>query len=227
LLGACLAYLLGSLPFGVWVARSRGVDIQRVGSGNTGATNVLRALGTEAAVFVLLLDAAKGFLGAALGHWAAGALGGGLALGAVVGGLAAFSGHNWSFLLGFKGGRGVATGAGAALFILPFEMALGVTTVVVVVFLTRYVSLGSILGAAVVAIAALLRPHGWESRVFAVLATTMIIYRHRPNIARLRNGTESRIGERVAPPGSGSGDRDGSGGGRGTRAAGAGRGESG
>ena len=223
MLGACLAYVLGSLPFGVWVARSRGVDIQRVGSGNTGATNILRALGAGAAVFVLLLDAAKGFLGAALGHWAAGAFGAGPALGAVVGGLAAFSGHNWSFLLGFKGGRGVATGAGAALFILPFEVALGLAAVVGVVFLTRYVSLGSILGAAVVATAALLRPHGWESKLFAVLAATVIIYKHRPNIERLLNGTESKIGERVGPPGSGGG----SAGARGRQATGADRGEPG
>jgi glycerol-3-phosphate acyltransferase PlsY len=198
--GAILAYLLGSMPFGYWVARARGVDIQKVGSGNIGATNVLRALGPRAAVPVLTMDVLKGFFGAGLASWTALAMGGSPSLGAVAGGLAAFAGHNWSFLLRFTGGRGVATGAGAALYIMPGAVALGLVVVVVTVALTRYVSLGSLLGAASVATYALLGGFTVEEKIFAVLAAAVIVYKHRPNIGRLLAGTESKFGQRVNLP---------------------------
>lgn len=200
-LGAVLAYLLGSMPFGYWAARSRGVDIQKVGSGNIGATNVLRALGPRAAVPVLAMDVLKGFAGAWLAAWCAGRLGGAASLGAVAGGFGAFCGHNWSFLLGFTGGRGVATGAGAALYIMPQAVLLGLAVVIVTVALTRYVSLGSILAAASVAMYALLSSMPLEKRIFAAAAAAVIIYKHRPNIRRLLAGTESKLGQRLAPRG--------------------------
>lgn len=201
LIGALAAYLLGSMPFGYWAARARGVDIRSVGSGNIGATNVLRALGPRAAAPVLVMDMLKGFLGAAAGVWCAGRFGGGASLGAVVGGLAAFSGHNWSFLLGFRGGRGVATGAGAALYIMPQAVLLGLAVVVVTVAVTRYVSLGSILAASAVALYALLGAMPPEKKLFAVLAAAVIVYRHQPNIGRLLAGTEAKFGQRLGRPG--------------------------
>jgi len=199
LLSAAAAYVIGSLPFGFWLAKARGIDIQKVGSGNIGATNVLRALGPRAAVPVLVMDVLKGFVGAALGARIAGLAGGDPSLAAVVGGLAAFAGHNWSFLLGFKGGRGVATGAGAALYLLPAGVLLGVAVLVLVVIITRYVSLGSILAATTVGLYTLVTPFPLEKRIFAVAAVSIIIYKHRPNIGRLLAGTESKFGQRVGP----------------------------
>ncbi|MDP2871418.1 MAG: glycerol-3-phosphate 1-O-acyltransferase PlsY [Bacillota bacterium] len=197
LLSAGMAYVIGSLPFGFWLAKARGIDIQKVGSGNIGATNVLRALGPRAAVPVLIMDILKGFVGAALAAQISRATGGNPSLAAVIGGLAAFAGHNWSFLLGFRGGRGVATGAGAALYVLPYGVLLGVTVLVAVVFVTRYVSLGSILAAASVAAYALAVPFPPERRIFALAAASVIIYKHRPNIGRLLSGTESKFGQRI------------------------------
>lgn len=212
LLSAAAAYLIGSLPFGFWLAKARGIDIQKVGSGNIGATNVLRALGPRAAAPVLLMDVLKGYAGAALAAQIASAAGGNPSLAAVIGGLAAFSGHNWSFLLRFSGGRGVATGAGAALYILPLGVLLGVSVFLVVVAVTRYVSLGSILAAASVAAYVLAVPFPPEKRIFAVLAASIIVYKHRPNIRRLISGTESKLGQRA--DGAGAGGRGGPGGDR-------------
>jgi len=192
-----LAYLLGSMPFGVWFARSRGVDIQRIGSGNTGATNVLRALGPRAAIPVLLLDVGKGFFGAMLAQRLAVSLGGDPGVAAVLGGLAAFSGHNWSFMLGFTGGKGVAAAAGAALYLLPQVVLVGVGVFVATAALTRYVSLGSILAAATVAGITLAGAYPLERQMFALVGAGVIIYKHRANIKRLLAGTESRLGERV------------------------------
>ncbi len=203
LLGMAIAYVLGSLPFGYWVARVRGVDIQKVGSGNTGATNVLRALGPKAAIPVLLLDVGKGFGGAWLGQTLAAALGGDPSLAAVLGGLAAFAGHNWSLFLHFTGGKGVSAGAGAALYLLPVGVALGVTVFVLTIAITRYVSLGSILAAASVGVFTLLGPYPADRKVFALLAAVLIVYRHRANIGRLLAGTEARFGQRLSAGGSG------------------------
>lgn len=198
LLAVAIAYVLGSLPFGYWVARSRGVDIQKIGSGNTGATNVLRALGPKAAIPVLLLDVGKGFFGAWLGQTLAIALGGDPSLSAVLGGLAAFAGHNWSVFLHFTGGKGVSAGAGAALFLLPSAVALGLGVMVITVALTRYVSLGSILAAVAVGTYTLLGSFAVDRKIFALLAAVLIVYRHRANISRLLAGTESKFGQRVS-----------------------------
>lgn len=197
LLSAVAGYVIGSLPFGFWLAKARGIDIQRVGSGNIGATNVLRALGPRAAVPVLIMDMLKGFVGAALGARIAVALGGDPSQAAVIGGLAAFAGHNWSFLLGFSGGRGVATGAGAALYLVPYGVVLGLAVLVLAVSATRYVSLGSILAAASVAAYTLAVPFPLEKRLFVVLAASVIIYKHRPNIRRIMAGTEAKFGQRL------------------------------
>lgn len=199
LLGLIGAYLLGSLPFGYWAARLRGTNIRETGSGNIGATNVLRTLGPGVAVPVLLLDAGKGYFGAAMAAALAARFGGDPALAAVLGGLAAFAGHNWSFLLGFSGGKGVAAAAGAAVYLIPVPLAAGVVTVVLVVALTRYVSLGSIVAVTVAALLTVFGTYPLAHKVFAVVAASVIVYRHRANIRRLLAGTEARFGQRIKP----------------------------
>lgn len=186
-----LAYLFGSVPAGVLVGRAYGVDLRKVGSGNIGATNALRALGPGPALVVALFDAFKGGVAVGLAR----ALGlEGPALGGVA--LAAVLGHNYSLFLGFKGGKGVATSFGTLLFLDPvlaaYVFPLGVGTMLI----TRYVSAGSMLGgmAAVVLALALGRPL-WEVLTVASMAL-LIFWTHRENLKRLRAGTERRLGER-------------------------------
>lgn len=213
-LGALLAYLLGSLPFGFWLAKARGTDLQKVGSGNTGATNVLRALGPAAAAPVLILDVGKGFFGAMLAGRLAAALGGDPALAGVLGGLAAFAGHNWSFLLRFTGGKGVSAAAGAALFLVPQVVLVAVAVFVATIAITRYVSLGSILAVLTFMVVILLGGHPPAVDAFAVVAAALIIYKHRANLRRLRSGTEAKFGQRLGSKAGGAGPAAGSGPGR-------------
>ncbi|MBF6593689.1 MAG: glycerol-3-phosphate acyltransferase [Thermaceae bacterium] len=187
-----LAYLFGSIPAGAWVARYYGVDIQKVGSGNTGATNIQRTLGNWPAVLVALFDVFKG----GIAVLAARLLGlEGLLLGAVA--LAAVLGHNYSAFLGFKGGKGVATSFGTLIFFDPVVglsvLPIGIATMV----LTRYVSAGSLVGgvAAVVITIALGKPF-WQVLTVTVLAG-LIFWTHRENLRRLQAGNERRFGEKT------------------------------
>ena len=198
------AYFLGSVPFGYIVVRLKmGVDIRTVGSGNVGATNVGRALGRGWGIFVFTLDVLKGFLPVL-----AALLLDGLSVGAqrlplaiILVGLAAIVGHNWSIFLGFKGGKGVATSSGVFLAIFPLGLVLSLVVWAVVVKLTRYISLGSMIGAvALLLFAILLRddPFGagrWLT-AFAALAAVMNIARHHANIRRLIAGAEGKIGKK-------------------------------
>jgi glycerol-3-phosphate acyltransferase PlsY len=187
-----LAYLFGSIPAGVVVARTYGVDIRKVGSGNIGATNVLRALGWGPALVVAFFDVFKGgiavLIARALGlaDW----LLGGVALMAVLG-------HNYSVFLGFKGGKGVATSFGTLLFLDPFLALWTFPIGVSVMLITRYVSAGSLAGgvAAFVLSLALIRPP-WEVATVFLMAS-LIFWTHRENLKRLQEGTERRLGERV------------------------------
>ncbi len=202
---ALAAYLLGSIPTGYLVARSRGVDIRTVGSGNIGATNVLRILGKPAGILVLLVDALKGFIAARYVGWFAYKI---LAGGAeessttdealkIIGGIAGILGHNYTCWLRFKGGKGMATSAGVTLALVPIAMAMSVVTFVIVCFTTRYVSLASISAAVVLPLAA-----WWPARSSrtmigaAAVMGVLAIYKHRANIQRLMNGTENRIGKK-------------------------------
>ncbi|MFS8664569.1 MAG: glycerol-3-phosphate 1-O-acyltransferase PlsY [Limnochordales bacterium] len=182
-------YLLGAVPFGFLAGRLWGrVDIRAVGSGNIGATNVLRILGPLPAVLVLVLDAAKGWTAVA------GATGLGLGDWAVAGAaLVAVAGHNWPVFLGFRGGRGIATALGVLIALAPAVAGLLAAVWLLVVVLTRYVSLASIIAAVLVPV--VLVAGGWPLPYIAagtVLAVTAV-WRHRPNIARLLKGTEHRI----------------------------------
>ncbi|RTG98425.1 glycerol-3-phosphate 1-O-acyltransferase PlsY [Thermus scotoductus] len=186
-----LAYLLGSVPAGVLVARTYGVDIRKVGSGNIGATNVLRALGPGPALVVAFFDVFKGGIAVLIARAVGieGPLLGGVALAAVLG-------HNYSLFLGFKGGKGVATSFGTLLFLDPILALWTFPIGVSVMLLTRYVSAGSMTGgvAATVLALALARPL-WEV-VTVALMTLLIFWTHRENLKRLQAGTERRLGEK-------------------------------
>jgi glycerol-3-phosphate acyltransferase PlsY len=187
-----VAYLLGSIPFGVVVARFRHVDLRQVGSGNIGATNAARALGRKLGVLVLLLDAAKAyvplqlcrnlFAGDARVSWI---------LAAVA--FAAFVGHLYPIFIGFKGGKGVATGFGIFLALAPMCAGIAAAVWVGLYAVTRISSIGSLISTSLVIPALVLRH---EPRAFVALAaamTVLIFWKHRGNIQRLLHRQEGKV----------------------------------
>ncbi len=192
------AYLLGAIPCGYLAARARGIDIRTVGSGNIGATNVFRSVGKGWGVLTFVGDGLKGFIAAWLFPFLAGRLSGyagGPALGVGCAALA-IAGHNWPVYLGFKGGKGIATGLGALIGIAPAAAGLGALGWIIVFLATRYVSVASIAAAASVGIAGwfLYAPRdGWLLPAALSLLGAMAIWRHKGNIRRLRTGTEHRF----------------------------------
>jgi acyl phosphate:glycerol-3-phosphate acyltransferase len=202
---AVVAYLLGSIPTGYLVARSRGIDIRTVGSGNIGATNVFRILGKPAGIFVLLVDALKGFVSCVfVGPLIFRAVGGELENGSqaheylkIVGAFLSILGHNYTCWLKFKGGKGIATSAGAALGLLPLALAVAAGTWIVLFAATRYVSVASIGAAFVLPFGAwLVARSSLRLIVVAAVIGALAIYKHRSNIQRLMNGTENRFGKK-------------------------------
>jgi glycerol-3-phosphate acyltransferase PlsY len=218
-----IAYLLGSIPFGYLIVRAaRGGDIREIGSGGTGATNVSRRAGKAAGLLTLLLDAAKGaaavliaklLLGLSLFAFAGNGgspfrgLGGlartpvpnaawwiaGAAIGVIVG-------HIFPVWLGFRGGKGVATGVGVFVLLVPLAVLLAAIVFVLVVWRTRYISLGSIVGAATIPIVVLVQdsfirpvPNGAPLMMAAIAGAALIVFAHRANIGRLVQGNESRF----------------------------------
>jgi len=199
-----IGYLCGSLPFGLWLGQwFRGVDVRTLGSGNLGATNVFRSLGPRLGIATLLLDMLKGTLPVlllprtALGP----AFPGGPDACAIATALAAVLGHMFTFLAGFRGGKGVATTAGVVLALFPLSWVIAGSVFTITVALTRYISLGSILGAlafaTVVALTAR-EPHVGLKIGFAVAVAALIIVRHHENMRRLMRGEERRISWRRA-----------------------------
>jgi glycerol-3-phosphate acyltransferase PlsY len=197
-----LAYLIGSVPFGYLIVRlSGGGDVRETGSGGTGATNVTRRAGRWAGLLTLLLDALKGtvvallarrFLAAEFGvdWWVVGAA------------LAAVVGHVFPVWLGFRGGKGVATGLGVFLGLAPLAVLCALPVFVVVVWLTRYVSLGSVTAALLLPLCVWLTAGGRRAGesaapllTAALLGGALIIYMHRANIGRLMRGTENKFGK--------------------------------
>lgn len=194
-----IGYISGSLPWGLWLGRwFRGVDVRTLGSGNLGATNVFRSLGRGLGTATLALDMMKGALPVLLVPQAPfarafpfGAESCGIAVG-----LAAIVGHMWTFLAGFRGGKGVATTAGVVLALYPGAFGIAAIVFVATVAISRYISLGSILAAAAFAgvIAVTARgPSAWLQIGFGVLVALLVIVRHRDNIRRLRRGQERRF----------------------------------
>ncbi len=195
------AYAVGAIPFAFLLARLRGVDIRKVGSGNVGATNVFRSVSKPLGLLTFLFDALKGFAAAYGAPRVADVLGApppaalGLAAGA-----AAVVGHTWPVWLRFRGGKGVATGAGVLLAVSPGSVALALVAWMLIFGASRYVSLASI-GAALVAAAAGWGFHrGERLRPIALTALAiLVVVRHRSNIRRLLAGDESKLAPRRRP----------------------------
>jgi glycerol-3-phosphate acyltransferase PlsY len=187
-----LAYLVGAIPFSYLVARRFGVDdVRKVGSGNVGATNVLRSAGKTAGILALALDAGKG----ALAAWLAQRLVGGSVVPSLAA-AAAVIGHMYPVWLRFKGGKGVATGAGAFFPMAPKAALVAVLVFALTAWASRYVSLGSVAGT--ITLAALAFAFGAPRPVWlsASLIGALIVFKHRGNLARVVHGGESRLGTR-------------------------------
>ena len=191
-LALAVGYLLGSLPFGYWAGRMKGIDLRTVGSGNTGGTNAVRILGPRVGIPVIALDIAKGAAAALVGD----AIGGPDI--AVLASVAAVLGHAFPFWLRFRGGKAVATGAGTMLALVPW---IGVTVFVIwvaVALVTRYVSVASLVAAFSYSVLCVLSGQPWSITVYTFAGALFVLWRHRANIARLRAGTENRLNLRGA-----------------------------
>lgn len=189
ILAAVIAYLIGSIPSGLILGKLFWhTDLREHGSHNIGATNAWRTLGKGAGIAVFIADSLKGQAGVALGLVLAGT-----PLAAVLGGLFAIIGHSFSIFMGFHGGKGVATSLGV------LTMLMGDVTFIVfvvwftIVYMTRYVSLGSVVAGFLTPILAALYGYPMEYVLFTVIAAILVIVRHRENIKRLMNGTENKI----------------------------------
>jgi glycerol-3-phosphate acyltransferase PlsY len=180
-------YLAGSVPFAFLLARRRGIDVRQAGSGNVGAANVLRTTGVGRAIAVMLLDMAKGAVAVVLAHRS-----NGLSAAALTG-AAAIVGHIYPVWLRFHGGKGIAVAAGVFGVLSPLATAIASVLFVVIVWATRYVSLGSVAATLALPPAAWLT--GAPTAVVGAAAGTagLILFRHRANLRRLRSGTERRI----------------------------------
>jgi glycerol-3-phosphate acyltransferase PlsY len=223
-----LAFLLGSIPFGLLIAKAKGIDIRQHGSGNIGATNVLRVVGKKYGIACLILDALKGLIPTIIGISLIRFVGmkNPMMISAldpfsgefpiltaqvmqVVTGLCAILGHNYSPWVGFKGGKGIATSAGVLIAMMPAAIVILMMVWLLVFYTSRYVSLASIITAAVLPLVTIWGSwyHGkiqdgtWNKPLFAftVIIAVLAIWKHRSNIQRLRQGTENRFKPKTKP----------------------------
>jgi len=191
-LGIVLSYFIGSVSTAYLLVKlMKGIDIRSVGSKNAGATNVQRVLGTGPALLVFVLDVLKGVLAVMIGRLI------GSPVASLWCGIAAVVGHNWPLFFGLRGGKGTATTLGVLWTVMPgiasIITALGIAAIAV----TRYVSLGSVLGAPLLVLLVILTGKSRYYIIFAFILMSMTLYRHRGNIARLLEGSESRLGQKV------------------------------
>jgi glycerol-3-phosphate acyltransferase PlsY len=191
-LAVTLGYFVGSIPFAYLLSRHQGIDLRRAGSGNVGASNVLRTTGVRAAVLAMVLDGIKGTLAVAMAQL--------LSVGLVATVAAAFAsvvGHVYPIWLRFRGGKGVATAAGAFALLAPEALGIAAGVFVVAVVVTRFISVGSIAGALTLVLVTAITDVPGVVAIGATASTLIIVYRHGGNLARLIAGTERRIGQRV------------------------------
>jgi glycerol-3-phosphate acyltransferase PlsY len=201
-------YVCGATPFGYLAGRLKGIDIRQHGSGNIGATNVIRTLGKGIGIPVFILDVIKGWFPAWLAqHWM-GDHGASLALttsAGIAAGVAAVLGHNFTFWLKGRGGKGIATSAGALLGTAPIAACVGLLTFLIALKICRYVSLSSLIAGAVIPIATavmMARSGQWNFILlgFGVALCLLAIVRHKANIQRLIAGTEPKVGQKKPQP---------------------------
>jgi glycerol-3-phosphate acyltransferase PlsY len=185
-------YLLGSIPFALLLTRTRGVDLRAVGSRNVGAANVLRTTGVRRAVVVMLLDAAKGAAAVLVARLLTDNL-----IVVMTAGLAAIAGHVYPAWIGFRGGKGVAASAGVFVMLAPLATAIAALVFAATIFVTRFISAGSIAGALALAAATLIGNAPGPVAGGAIVAALLVMHRHRDNVSRLIAGTERRIGMRL------------------------------
>ena len=205
---ALAAYLLGSIPTGFLVAKARGIDIRAVGSGNIGATNVLRILGKPAGIAVLFADALKGWVAVVLVTRAVWAVLGTPASEPeqmshlIIAAVCAILGHNYTCWLGFKGGKGIATSAGVLVALVPWALLIILSIWIMLFAVTRIVSVGSLAAAFTLPFASWFTTKNWTLTLVTGAMGALAIYKHKANIQRLLAGTESRVGgkRREAPP---------------------------
>lgn len=196
MLGAILAiiasYLIGSIPFGLITGKLwADIDVREYGSGNIGTSNVLRTVGPAAAIIVFALDVAKGAVAVYLGSL----VGGDFVR--IMAGVAAIAGHNWPIYLKFKGGKGIATSLGAVISLTPVIALVLLGFWIVIVGLTRYISLGSVAVAVLFPFFLIISRAPLTYILAGALISAFAIYRHRSNIQRLLAGTEHKIGEKA------------------------------
>jgi|LSQX01.1.fsa_nt_gb glycerol-3-phosphate acyltransferase PlsY len=190
------AYLLGSVSFGYLFAKMlKGVDIRKIGSGNTGATNISRLMGFKFAIIVLILDAVKGLLAILIPSyletetWVI-----------LLCGLAVIIGHNWPVFFAFKGGRGAATTLGVFLGLAPIPALAVFSLFIVVSLISRYVSLGTIIAAVLIPLTMYLLSYPLNYFIFGLSVCIILLWRHYPNIKRLLQGRESKLGDKIKIP---------------------------
>ena len=211
ILTALGAYLLGSIPFGFLVAKAKGIDIRSVGSGNIGATNAMRVLGKPAGIFVLLLDALKGYAAVAwlapfvfqqfspiefwvkpydLNGWHL------IERFHVLAGICAVLGHNYTCWLKFKGGKGIATTAGVYLALAPWAVLVALVVFILALLFTKYVSVGSIATAIALPVTVwVMTPNNLLLCLVTTALGVLAVWKHKGNIQRLLAGTENRLGK--------------------------------
>lgn len=190
-----ISYLLGSIPFGLLAGKLWAkVDVREHGSGNIGMTNVLRTAGVFCAIITLIGDAGKGVVAVLMArHFISDPTF------ALIAGILAVIGHNWPIYLRFKGGKGVATVAGVLVAFHPMVAAVLLVIWLLVLLISRYISLASIVVAFCLPIVLFIFRAGWLEVLLATIVAAFTIYRHRSNIERLRQGTEFRFGQKVKP----------------------------
>lgn len=191
ILVSIIAYFMGNFATSYIVSmRAAKIDIRKHGSGNAGATNVLRVLGVKAAAITFLGDALKGAVAVFIGRYLAGSYG------AVFAAFFVILGHNWPALLRFKGGKGVATTIGSMLAINPLVVVIALVVGITILVTTKFVSLASVTGMAIFPFLMILFKQPTEYVAFSFIVAIMAIYKHRANIVRLLNGTESKLGQK-------------------------------
>jgi len=190
-----LAYLIGSISWGYMILQWKmGVDVREYGSGRTGMSNVLRTGGVKSAAVVLTLDIAKGLVAVVLARQLIGTHGA-----EVTAGLIVLVGHNWPVFLRFKGGRGILTALGALTLMVPIAALVATVTFLIITLLSRYISLGSVVGVVIGAISilalALANMNSDTYMIYGFVAGIIIVWQHRDNIQRIREGSERRLGQ--------------------------------